>query len=107
MELDLQELFQVYVVEAEECIASLEEGLLELEQRPDDIPLIDEIFRAAHTLKSSSASLGALTLATLCKELEALSLTEHVSSAVEMLPVIEAEYQVVQAALSTELRRSE
>lgn len=67
----------------------------------------ERLRRAAHTLKSSSASLGALTLATLCKDLEALSLTEQVSSAVEILPVIETEYQVVQAALSMELRRSE
>ena len=36
MELDLQELFRVYIAEAEECLAALEEGLLELEQRPDD-----------------------------------------------------------------------
>jgi hypothetical protein len=43
----------------------------------------------------------------LSEDLEALSFTEHMSTAVDMLPVIETEYQVVRAALSMELRRSE
>ncbi len=72
MDLDLQELFQVYQVEADECLASLEKGLLELEQRPDDIPLIDEIFRAAHTLKGNSSSLGFQSLAQFSHEVEEL-----------------------------------
>lgn len=72
MELDLKELFQVYIVEAEECLTSLEEGLLELEQRPDDVALIDEIFRAAHTLKGNSSSLGFQALAQFSHEVEEL-----------------------------------
>jgi two-component system chemotaxis sensor kinase CheA len=72
MELDLEELFQVYMVEAKECLASLEEGLLELEQRPDDNPLLDEIFRAAHTLKGNSSSLGFHSFAQFSHEIEEL-----------------------------------
>jgi two-component system, chemotaxis family, sensor kinase CheA len=63
MELDLHELFQTYIVEAEECLASIEEGLVKLEQTPDDVALIDEIFRAAHTFKGNSSSLGFQSLA--------------------------------------------
>jgi two-component system chemotaxis sensor kinase CheA len=63
MELDLHELFQTYIVEAEECLASIEEGLVKLEQSPDDVALIDEIFRAAHTFKGNSSSLGFQSLA--------------------------------------------
>jgi two-component system, chemotaxis family, sensor kinase CheA len=72
MELDLQELFQVYIVEAEECLASLEQGLVKLEQRPDDVALVDEIFRAAHTLKGNSSSLGFQSLAQFGHEIEEL-----------------------------------
>jgi two-component system chemotaxis sensor kinase CheA len=72
MDLDLEELFQVYMVEAEECLASLEEGLLELEQRPDDNALLDEVFRAAHTLKGNSSSLGFESFAQFSHELEEL-----------------------------------
>lgn len=61
---------------------------------------------AAHTLKSSSASLGALALADLCKDLEATSEVGNVTHAIEILPTLEAEYRAVREALSVELERS-
>ena len=39
-------------------LQSLEDGLLELEQAGEDDEVIGQIFRAAHTLKGSSATLG-------------------------------------------------
>lgn len=72
MDVDVQDLFRVYVVEAEECLASLEEGLVKLEQRPDDAALIAEVFRAAHTLKGNSSSLGFQSLAQFSHEVEEL-----------------------------------
>jgi len=72
MELDLQELFQTYIVEAEECLASLEEELVKLEQRPDDAALLDEIFRLAHTFKGNSSSLGFQSLGQFSHEVEGL-----------------------------------
>lgn len=72
MELDQQALFLVYVAEAEECLASMEKGLLELEQKPDHSAVVDDIFRAAHTLKGNSSSLGFQSLAELSHEVEAL-----------------------------------
>jgi two-component system chemotaxis sensor kinase CheA len=69
-DVDFHELFQLYMVEAEECLASLEEGLVNLEQRPEDQELIAEIFRVAHTLKGNSSSLGFQSLAQFSHEVE-------------------------------------
>lgn len=61
---------------------------------------------AAHTLKSSSVNLGALTLSALCKDLEAMGDDGVVAPAVTLLPTLAAEYQLVREALSAELQRS-
>jgi CheY-like chemotaxis protein len=60
---------------------------------------------AAHTLKSSSASLGALALAELCGDLETTSNAGNLAYAAEILPTLEAEYRAVREALSAELQR--
>ncbi len=70
MDLDFHELFQLYSVEAEENLAALEEGLVQLEQKPDDQALISEIFRVAHTFKGNSSSLGFKSLAHFSHEIE-------------------------------------
>jgi two-component system chemotaxis sensor kinase CheA len=56
------ELLDVFLSEAGENLATIEEGLLALEQRPDDGAMVDEIFRAVHTLKGGAATLSATTL---------------------------------------------
>jgi len=60
----------------------------------------EELRRAAHSLKSNSASFGATALAEMCKELEELgkSGTTNVS---DQLTKVEAEYQQVRDALQT------
>lgn len=45
-------------MEAGEHIQNLNKGLLSLEKDPSDSSLIDELFRAAHTLKGSAAMMG-------------------------------------------------
>jgi two-component system, chemotaxis family, sensor kinase CheA len=57
-ELDREELLRVYLAEAEESLATIEEMLVVLERRPGDAETINAIFRAAHTLKGNSASVG-------------------------------------------------
>ena len=58
--------------------------------------------RAAHTLKSTSASVGATTLSQLCLELETMSRTGVIKGVTESLSKIEAEYEKVKAALLKE-----
>jgi PAS domain S-box-containing protein len=54
--------------------------------------------RAAHTLKSTSATLGAMHLAQLCEELEDIEFTDRLAVA-EMVPQVETEYEKVKTAL--------
>jgi len=65
---------------------------------------ISAVQRAAHSLKSSSATLGAVVLAEQCKELEHLARTGRVESAPEYLAQVEAEYEAVRVALAAELQ---
>ena len=61
--------------------------------------------QAAHTLKSSSATLGATTLSNLCKELEATSQTINTMVVLDKVPQLEAEYEKVRVALQKELQQ--
>ncbi|WP_009632310.1 hybrid sensor histidine kinase/response regulator [Synechocystis sp. PCC 7509] len=58
-----------------------------------------ELRLAAHTLKSSSATIGATNLAAMCQELETLSRTSHTEDGLEKLPQLQAQYEQVKAAL--------
>lgn len=60
---------------------------------------LDEFRRAAHSLKSSSANLGATTLAGLAKELEMLARAGTLDGAAERLPRVQVETDQVRAAL--------
>ncbi|MDR2639592.1 MAG: response regulator [Helicobacteraceae bacterium] len=55
---ELQELTQDFLVEAFEMIEKLDQDLVELETRPDDLDLLNGIFRVAHTVKGSSSFLN-------------------------------------------------
>lgn len=58
----------------------------------------------AHKLQSSSANLGALTLASLSKELEIAARTNSIQNAIVMVSRIEREYQRVSHALTEVLK---
>ena len=55
---ELQEILQDFLVEAFEMIEQLDQDLVELEQRPEDLDLLNRIFRVAHTIKGSSSFLN-------------------------------------------------
>lgn len=62
--------------------------------------------QAAHTLKSSSANLGAVWLASLCKELEHRGREKRLNDAPELLQQLEVCYRQTQEALRVELQSS-
>jgi CheY-like chemotaxis protein len=62
----------------------------------------DALQRAAHTLKSSSANLGALELAGLCKEMEVQARAGRLADPEQWIGRIEREYTRVCAALPRE-----
>ena len=55
---DKSGIIEFFLVEAGEHIQNLNKGLLSLEKDPSDGAMIDELFRAAHTLKGSAAMMG-------------------------------------------------
>jgi two-component system, sensor histidine kinase and response regulator len=76
-----------------------------LRKMRDALPAGDArvLHRAAHSLKSSSANLGALALSGLCAELEAMCRMERMEGAPALVAAIEDEYDRVRAALELEL----
>ncbi len=67
---ELQEILQDFLVEAFEMIEQLDQDLVELEQRPDDLDLLNRIFRVAHTIKGSSSFLNFDVLTKLTHHME-------------------------------------
>lgn len=63
--------------------------------------------QAAHTLKSSSATLGATNLAQLSKDLESLSNLDNTQSIKSKIEAIIAEFAQVKVALQTEYQLSQ
>jgi signal transduction histidine kinase/CheY-like chemotaxis protein/HPt (histidine-containing phosphotransfer) domain-containing protein len=60
------------------------------------------VAQSAHALKSSSANVGALPLATLCRELEAMGREDDLSGAKDLFESLLIEYQRAIAALRSE-----
>lgn len=69
---DMSEYLEIFLQEAEEQVDTLDDGLLRLEKEPDNPELLQEIFRAAHSLKSSSAAMGLPAMSRLCHASENL-----------------------------------
>ena len=63
---------EVFLQEADEQIQLLDEDIVRLEQEEDAEDLLQEIFRAAHTLKGSSGMLGYREMAELAHHMEHL-----------------------------------
>ncbi len=55
---EFQEILQDFLVESFELVEKLDEDLVELETRPDDLELLNGIFRVAHTVKGASSFLN-------------------------------------------------
>ena len=55
---EFQEILQDFLVESFELIEQLDQDLIELETRPEDLELLNGIFRVAHTVKGASSFLN-------------------------------------------------
>ena len=55
---DMQEIMEDFLVEAFELIEQIDQDLVELENNPEDLELLNRIFRVAHTVKGSSSFLN-------------------------------------------------
>ena len=55
---EFQEILQDFLVESFELVEKLDEDLIELENTPEDLELLNGIFRVAHTVKGASSFLN-------------------------------------------------
>lgn len=58
MSTDLSHFKDAFFEESQEHLTTIEEGLLQLEQRPGDLDLLNRIFRGAHSIKGNSGMFG-------------------------------------------------
>lgn len=72
MSFSLGEYQDIFLEEADELLQELNKNLLELERNPEDEEIINNIFRAAHSLKSSAAFVGLNDLSDLAHRMENL-----------------------------------
>ncbi len=67
---DIQEILEDFLVEAFELIEQIDQDLVELENNPEDLELLNRIFRVAHTVKGSSSFLNFDVLTKLTHHME-------------------------------------
>src|SRR5699024_5485888 len=68
--METSQYLDIFIDESTEHLDTLYEQMLELEKKPEEKAIIEEIFRAAHTLKGMSATMGYTDLANLTHKLE-------------------------------------
>ncbi|PDZ94744.1 chemotaxis protein CheA [Bacillus cereus] len=65
-----QEFISMFLEESQEHLQALNENVLKLENNPEDITVVSEIFRSAHTFKGMAATMGFLDISNLTHEME-------------------------------------
>ncbi|WP_435163201.1 chemotaxis protein CheW [Paenibacillus glycanilyticus] len=68
--MDMNAYLSMFIDESNDHLQALNENLLRLESEPEDLSIVQSIFRSAHTLKGMSATMGYEDLASLTHEME-------------------------------------
>ncbi|MER2077072.1 chemotaxis protein CheA [Psychrobacillus psychrotolerans] len=68
--MDTNPYFEMFIEESKEHLQACNEHLLELEKNPENIAIVNEVFRSAHTLKGMSATMGYEDIANLTHKME-------------------------------------
>ncbi|RMA97509.1 chemotaxis protein CheA [Hydrogenothermus marinus] len=67
---DMQEILSEFLVEADEIVEQLDNDLIELEENPEDVNLLNKIFREIHTLKGGAGFLNLTTIVEIAHKIE-------------------------------------
>lgn len=70
MDINMNQYLEVFIEESKEHLQACNDNLLELEKNPEDLTIVNEIFRSAHTLKGMSATMGYEDLTNLTHQME-------------------------------------
>jgi two-component system chemotaxis sensor kinase CheA len=68
----MEELLQDFLMESNDLLSDVDNKLVELEKRPDDKALLNDIFRGFHTIKGGAGFLNVNPMVTLCHRTENL-----------------------------------
>lgn len=68
--MEVNQYMGMFLEESREHLQTLNRCLLELENEPSNLTILDEIFRSAHTIKGMSATMGFTKIAELTHEME-------------------------------------
>jgi len=68
--MDMNAYLSMFIDESNDHLQALNDNLMRLESAPEDISIVQDIFRSAHTLKGMSATMGFEDLASLTHEME-------------------------------------
>lgn len=68
--MDVSQYLEIFLDETKEHLQSLSDQLMSLEQDPENMDTINEIFRAAHTLKGMAGTMGYKRMQTLTHDME-------------------------------------
>lgn len=68
--MDVSQYLEIFIDETKEHVQSLNTQILELEQEPDNSDVVNEIFRAAHSLKGMAGTMGFKRMQTLTHDME-------------------------------------
>lgn len=69
---DYSKFLQTFFEEVTEHLSVLESGLLTLEQNPDDVEVLNRIFRSVHTIKGAGPMFGFTTMSRFAHKVETL-----------------------------------
>jgi len=68
--MDMSQYIEIFIEETKEHVQNLNQSLLQLEKNPEDMVILNEIFRVAHTLKGMAGTMGFTKMATLTHDME-------------------------------------
>jgi two-component system chemotaxis sensor kinase CheA len=68
--MDMNQYLSMFIDESNDHLQSLNENMLQLEGSPEDLGIVQVIFRSAHTLKGMAATMGFEDLASLTHKME-------------------------------------
>ena len=110
MGVDLGEFIEFYLLDSQEQIEKLGAGLLQLEKEGENIGLINDLFRSAHSLKGASGTMGFTPIVALTHAAE--DLLDHLRQgkmdvSLEMIDILLAVTDRVKAMLAQVEQRQE
>ncbi len=70
--MDMNQYLEIFIDESKEHLQEMNQILLELENKPDNLKLLDAIFRIAHTIKGMAGTMGYSKITNLTHKMESL-----------------------------------